>query len=57
MTLNSHRQFSTVCVAYHDLSKHENLFLALGEKTIILGDKDLDEIHKSKKNKKKTSTG
>lgn len=38
---------------FHDIQKHENFFLALGEKTIILGDKDLDEIRG--KNKKKTT--
>ena len=35
---------------YHEVPKHENLFLALGEKKIILGDKDLDELHGKKKN-------
>jgi GTP pyrophosphokinase len=34
---------------FHDLQKHENFFLALGEKTIILGEKDLDELHGKKK--------
>ena len=30
---------------FHDVHKHENFFQALGEKTIILGEKDLDELH------------
>jgi GTP pyrophosphokinase len=34
---------------YHEVAKHENLFLALGEKKIILGDKDLDELLGKKK--------
>lgn len=29
---------------YHEIQKHENLFFALGKKTIVLTDKDLDEI-------------
>ena len=41
---------------YHDLKHREDFFLALGEKTVLLGEKDLDEL--SGKNKKKqTSTG
>ncbi len=35
--------------AYHEVQKHENLFLALGEKKIILGDKDIDELLGKKK--------
>jgi guanosine-3',5'-bis(diphosphate) 3'-pyrophosphohydrolase len=35
---------------FHDFQKHENFFLALGERSILLGDKDLDELRgKSKK--------
>ena len=30
---------------FHEIRKHENFLLALGEKTIILGEKDLDELH------------
>ena len=30
--------------AFHDIQKHESLFLALGEKAIVLGEKDLDEL-------------
>ena len=33
----------------HEIQKHENLFLALGEKNIILGEKDLDELHGRRK--------
>ena len=29
----------------HELKKHANLFVAIGEKSIILGDTDLDELH------------
>ena len=35
--------------AYHEIQKHESLFLALGEKKIILGDKDIDELLGKKK--------
>ena len=42
----------------HDLHKHENLFLAVGDKTVILGDTDLNELHgKSKSEKTVTSRG
>ena len=40
---------------YHDIKRREDFFQALGEKTVLLGEKDLDEI--SGKNKKKTSAG
>ena len=30
--------------AFHDIQKHESLFLALGEKAIVLGEKDRDEL-------------
>ena len=39
----------------HDLQKHESLYLALGDRTIILGNKDLDEL--SAKKHKSTATG
>ncbi|MBR2102099.1 MAG: bifunctional (p)ppGpp synthetase/guanosine-3',5'-bis(diphosphate) 3'-pyrophosphohydrolase [Prevotella sp.] len=29
---------------FHEVAKHENLFQALGDKRIILGDRDLDEL-------------
>ena len=34
---------------FHDIQKHENFFQALGEHTIILSEKDLDEIQGKKK--------
>lgn len=39
----------------HEVQKHENLFQAIGEKIIILGDKDVDELSgkKSKDNESK----
>ena len=40
---------------YHDIKRREDFFQALGEKTVLLGEKDLDEI--SGKNKKKSSAG
>ena len=33
----------------HGFSVHESLFKAIGEKTVILGDRDLDEIRGKKK--------
>ena len=36
----------------HDLHKHESLFLAVGEKTIILGDTDLEELRRKNKSEK-----
>lgn len=30
---------------FHDVQKHEDFFYGIGDRTIILGDKDLDEIH------------
>ena len=41
-------------VAYHESKKREDFFQAVGEKSILLGEKDLDELHG--KNKKKSST-
>lgn len=39
--------------AYHEVQKRETFFQSLGEKTIILGEKDIDELQgKNKKNKK-----
>lgn len=38
---------------FHDVQKHEDLYLGLGRKSIILGDKDIDEI--LGKNKKTTA--
>ena len=42
----------------HDLRKHDNLFLAVGNKSVILGDTDLNELRgKSKSEKTITSRG
>nr|WP_313978254.1 RelA/SpoT family protein [uncultured Prevotella sp.] len=42
----------------HDLHKHDSLFLAVGNKTVILGDTDLNELRgKSKSEKTVTSRG
>ena len=40
---------------YHEVQKHESLLQALGEKTIILGEKDLDELQGRRKKKANTS--
>ena len=40
---------------YHEYHRRDEFFQALGEKTVILGDKDLDELHG--KNKKKSDGG
>ena len=41
---------------YHHIQKHENFFQALGDHCILLGEKDLDELHgKNKKDKTATS--
>ena len=34
---------------FHDIQKHEHLFLSIGNKSIILGEKDLDELRGKKK--------
>ncbi|MGM9703679.1 MAG: RelA/SpoT family protein, partial [Prevotella sp.] len=39
--------------AFHDVSKREEFFQAIGDKTIILGEKDIDELN----GKKKDATG
>ena len=55
----NNREFSLALVdqlaEYHDIKRREDFFQALGEKTVLLGEKDLDEI--SGKNKKKASAG
>ncbi len=33
---------------YHDVKKHENLYHAIGAKTIILGDRDISELREKK---------
>ena len=41
---------------FHEIQKAEDFFLALGERTILLGDKDLNELHgKSQKSGAETS--
>lgn len=40
----------------HDLQKHEQLLMAIGEKTIILGDKDYEELQ-NKQQKDETKKG
>ena len=40
---------------YHELKRREDLFQALGEKRVLLGEKDVDEL--TGKNKKKNDTG
>jgi GTP pyrophosphokinase len=56
--LQKHNREYTIAVAdqlteYHDYRRREDFFQALGEKTVLLGEKDLDEL--SGKNKKKQS--
>jgi len=41
--------------SYHDYQRRDEFLLALGEKTVLLGDKDIDEING--KNKKKSDNG
>ena len=41
---------------YHDIKHREDFFQALGEKTVILGEKDLDELN-GKNKKKQQSAG
>ena len=41
---------------YHDLKRREELYQALGEKKVLLGEKDLDELH-GKNKKKGDNTG
>ena len=36
---------------YHDFSRRDEFFQALGDKTVLLGDKDLDELNGKNKNK------
>ena len=42
---------------FHEVQKYDNLFLALGEKTIILGDKDLDELHGRNRDRESGTSG
>lgn len=41
---------------FHNIQKHENFFLALGNHTIILGEKDLDELQGKNKKVKQSSS-
>ena len=41
---------------YHDISKHEDLFLSIGERTFILGEKDLAKLNEKDK-KSSVTTG
>lgn len=40
----------------HDMQKHEDLFLAIGRRTILLGDKDVEELLEKKKKKNETTS-
>lgn len=42
--------------AFHDAASQDALFLAIGQRTIILGDKDLDELRDKKKPKEQKSS-
>ena len=42
--------------AFHDIDKREDFYLALGEKTVILGEKDMDEL-KGKRKKASAAKG
>ena len=58
--LQKHNQEYTLNIAdqlaeYHDFKRRDDFLLALGEKTVILGEKDIDELNE--KNKKKQSSG
>ena len=41
---------------FHDIQKHEDLFLAIGRRTILLGDKDVEELLEKKKKNETTSS-
>ena len=43
--------------ALHEVAKHEQLLQSLGDKTIILGDQDLDELQGKNNKKSETSRG
>ena len=42
---------------YHDIRRRDDFFQALGEKTVILGEKDLDELDGKNKKKQASSGG
>ena len=41
---------------FHDMQKHEDLFLAIGRRTILLGDRDVEELLEKKKKNETTSS-
>ena len=41
---------------FHNIQKHDNFFLALGNHTIILGEKDIDELQGKNKKEKQSSS-
>ena len=55
--LKAHNKEYSVAVAeqlaeYHEIKRRDDFFLALGEKTVLLGEKDLDELNGKNKKKK-----
>ena len=40
---------------YHEIGKRNDFFIALGEKTVLLGDKDIDELHGKHKKEESSS--
>ena len=60
--LKKHDKEYSIAVAdelaeYHDIRRHDDFFQALGEKTVILGEKDLDELDGKNKKKQASSGG
>ena len=60
--IGKHGKEYTVAIAdqlteYHDIKRREDFFQALGEKTIILGEKDIDELNGKNKKKKQDESG
>ncbi len=60
--LGSHdKEFTTAIVdqlaEYHEFKHREEFFQAIGEKRVLLGDKDLDELNGKHKKKKQSSGG
>ena len=60
--LKKHDKEYSVAVAdqlaeYHDIRRREDFFQALGETTVILGEKDLDELNGKNKKKQPGSSG
>jgi GTP pyrophosphokinase len=56
---NNNKEYTTAVAdqlaEYHDIKRRDNFFLALGEKTVLLGEKDLDELNGKNKKKKQSS--